>query len=84
MNLQFTAYTNTLKFLDFTSENKYWNDPSTFDELLQSLNNYQDTEVDVIHFQILKHLPSKSKECPLQIFNKIGTVAISLCLGHGQ
>ena len=72
---KFIAYKNTQEktFLDFTSENnEYYNEPFTLDELLQSLNNSHDTAVvpNQIHYQILKHLPHKSKECLLQIFNK--------------
>ena len=42
-------------------------------EVLQSLNNSHDTAVvpDQIHYQILKHLLRKSKDCLLQIFNTI-------------
>ena len=45
---KFNAYKNAQekKFLDFTSENKEcYNEPFTFDELLQSLNNSHDTAV---------------------------------------
>ena len=89
MNPKFTANKNTQekKSLDFTSENKEcYNEPFTFDELLQSLNNSHDTAVglDQIHYQILKHLPNKSKECPLQHLIKFWKVVISLCPGHRQ
>ena len=77
MSHKFFAYKNTQeknKLLDFTSENKEnYNEPFTLDELVQPLTNSHDTAVgpDQIHYQILKHLPRKSKECLLQIFNKV-------------
>ena len=87
---KFTAfkYTQKKKFLDFTSENKEcYNEPFTFDELLQSLHNSHDTAVgsNQIHYKILKHLPSKSKDYLLHIFKKfLGKVVNSLCPGHIQ
>ena len=71
-----SAYKNTQekKFLDFKYENKEcYNEPFTFNEILQSLDNSHGTAVgqDQINFQILNHLSNKSKKCPLQIFNKI-------------
>ena len=64
MSPKFTAYKNRKddKSLLFTSEIKeFYNEPFTFEELLQSLNNSYDTAVgsDQIHY----HLPRKSKEC---------------------
>jgi potassium voltage-gated channel Eag-related subfamily H protein 8 len=60
--------------LDFTPENnECYNEPFTYDELLESLEKSHDIAVgpDQIHYQILKHLPKPSKEYLLYIFNNI-------------
>ena len=75
MNPEFNAYKNIEEktFLDFTPEIKEcYNESFTFDKLLQSLNNYHDAVFPYqINYQILKHLPGKSKVCLQQIFYKI-------------
>ena len=73
--------------IHFISENIEWcNEPFTFDELLQSLNNSHDTTggPDKIQYELLKHLPNKSKECLLQIFNTIWDLVISPYSCHTQ
>ena len=64
MSPKYPTYKNKHVKKNFTSENKECiNEPITFYERLQSLNNSHDTAVDQdqIHYEILKHLPNKSK-----------------------
>ena len=73
------------KPLDFTSENnECYNEPFTYDEILQSLEKSHDTAVgpDQIHYQLIKHLPRPAKECLLQILTLSGKVGISHLHGH--
>jgi potassium voltage-gated channel Eag-related subfamily H protein 8 len=76
MSQKFTLHKNLeeQKPLDFTSENnECYNEPFTYDEMLQSLEKSHDTAVgpDQIHYQLIKHLPRPARECLLQIFNTI-------------
>ena len=59
-------------FLTSHLKTKNVNEPFSSDKLLQSPYNFHDTALgpDQIHYQVLKHLPSKNNACLLQILKK--------------
>ena len=62
------------KPLNFKSNNdEDYNKPFSLSELLDSLDKCHDTAVgpDLIHYQLLKHLPKKSLDLLLEIYNQI-------------
>ena len=62
------------KTIDFDTNNHYsYNNVFTLHELKQAIKISRDTspDIDMVHYQLLKHLPDDSLLLPLYIFNHI-------------
>ena len=70
-NFEFQQRSHTMTDTYKSSNNEEYNSPFNLDELKEAISKSHDTATgpDEIHYQMLKHLPPRSLEALLDIFN---------------